>query len=151
MNDKYQIPLYYDNLDQDYNTGKSIMESLVVSRDNTILAGVELLIISFGMILVFLLSYKKERKDYAIKLLCGASLRQVKRSVFGKFLISLFAGYMIAVVLFFYQKRMEFSIPVIQKSSVAALYLVVGVLTISSIIANLYINHTEIYLALREE
>lgn len=148
---KHQIPIYYNNLDEDYETNKSIMESLVVSRDNRILAGVEMIIISLGMILIFILSYRKERKDYAVRLLCGASLGQVKRLVFRKFLVSLLAGYLIAVGIFFYQKRMEFSIVVIEMSSGVALYLMISILVISSIVANIYINRTEVYLSLREE
>lgn len=148
---KYQIPIYYDNVDEAYDTNRSIMESLTVSRDNMILAMMEMVILSFGMLLVFILSFKKEKKDYAVRLLCGASLSNIKKVVFGRFLAILLAGYAISAVVFFWQKRMEFAVPVMQMSLRTVLYLVMGIWGISSIIANFYINRTEVYLALRDE
>lgn len=111
----------------------------------------EMIILGAILLCIFIIHFQKKQKDYAIHLICGATLQDIKKKSFLEFGSFMFLGYIISIIVFEWTEYKMYASTLIQQSTGIILLLNCIVFGCVMVLANWYINHTSIYLQLRRK
>lgn len=141
----------YEPVDAAVETENILQQAIDAANIINLFTILETIILIVILSTIFMIHFRRNRKDYAIHLICGATLTDIKRKLYLELGIRMAIGYFLGAELFKLSRHREFAALLIQKSQEFVGCIVILVFVAVIAISNVYMKYSLIYLQLRKK